>query len=528
MANPIFKTIRSSSNLVTPDIDTFLSYLKRSYDANFFRANGPATKELEERLVKIHGVDYCITFPNCFSSIICCLSSLSLREGSEVITPSFTYRRFGDIISWLGLVPHYCEVDEITLTPTVEMVGSCINENTSAVLLVQPMILITDFTSHHTLTREHGFPLIIDSVEATHSTLNGQKVGSFGDAECFSMHASKLFNACDGGYVTTSNSELAEKLRELRSSIGMELNEIHAAMALASIDIVSEQIKRNKERYFLYRNILKDISGITLIEYDLDEPRGFKNIMVRLEDDWPLSREETIDLMHAENILARPFWSPPLHLEKPKYKIINGDLPVTEKVGKNHMLLPCGEFTSLHDIKKICDFIDSLQKEATPCWNSVEKAFRGIFERRWWTSHGPLMKELEKKLEDTLNVNNAICVSSESWALMIVSRALLLKDTFPHTSLTSKSIKALQQHVEIYTIEEWRKINRSDVFCVIVNLAGGISCICTNDDNLAERVRCTRTVPGRRKKVDVYATGNGRMSEAQATIVLLSLKKRDF
>ena len=569
---PVFKTIRSSANLVTPDINNFLEYLRESYDDHNLYYDGPATRDLEERLAISHGVAHCITFPNCLSSIICCLAALNVRKGSEVITPSFAYRRFGDLIAWLGLVPHYCEVDASTLTPTVEMVEACINENTSAILLVQPMILISDFTAHHQMAQQRGLPLIIDSVEAPYSTCNGQRIGSFGDIECFSMHASKLINACDGGYATTNDDTLAMRLRSIRSSntgIGMEMNEMHAVMALASIDGLKEQLKRNRARYHLYKQLLAKIPGITLIEYNEHEACGYKNILVRLEDDWPLSREGTITVLHAENILARPFWSPALHTNKTQYKTISGELPITDRLASNHMLLPCGDFLELGDIREIASLLTLVQKEGLEIkrqlgdrsisppapishianissllgWDAIEDMFRDIFKRRFFTSNGPLLKKLESLLELQLDVNHAICVSNESHAFMTAIMSIWEDSVLFCTSLSPMLKRVLsliappkcgetdeQILVGVYTLEDWKikgkKIREGgSKFLVVLNdiAATTISCVCTNDDELAERVRNTRTIPGIRKKIPVYATGNGRTSEAQAALALIKL-----
>jgi hypothetical protein len=84
--------------------------------------------------------------------------------------------------------------------------------------------------------------------------------------------------------------------------------------------------------------------------------------------------------------------------------------------------------------------------------------------------------------------------------------------------------------VGVYTLEDWRiqgeqiKESRTKFLVVLNDIAATtISCICTNNDELADRVRNTRTIPGIRKKMPVYATGNGRTSEAQAAIALIEL-----
>lgn len=383
---PVFSTIRSISNLVTPDIDAFLSYLKKSYDARCITNNGPLVKEMELRLAEIHGTDDCVAFCNGLWCIVLCINCLAFVGKTEVVMPSLTYRRLGDIAAWLGLTPHYCDVDPETLAPTAKTIEPCLNENTSMILAAQPIVNILDYDDLTALAVKHNLPLLIDSVEAGYATYKGRKVGSFGNAECFSMHASKLLNGFEAGYVTTNDLELAERLRKIRAfgfsgqydveELGLNaiLNEMHAAMALASIDDLEDQVERNRERYHAYHKIIKEIPDIELVEYDETEVRGFKNILVKLECEWAISRKNMLTLLHAENMLVRPYYNPPLHVKETEYKTISADLPVTDKLTQNHFLLPCGAFLNLQELEEIGKLLSFLQESGDQIQNRIEES----------------------------------------------------------------------------------------------------------------------------------------------------------
>jgi dTDP-4-amino-4,6-dideoxygalactose transaminase len=202
-------------------------------------------------------------------------------------------------------------------------------------------------------------PVLFDSVESMYETVGGRKVGSFGAAETFSMHASKLINGFEGGYVTTDDDRLAARLARMRAfgfygqdnieELGMnaKLNEVHAAMALAGLDDLESQVVRNRHRYEQYRSLLQGVPGLRLMEFDESQRCSFKNILVELRDDWPLSRADTLAILNAEGMLARAYYDPPLHRQKVSYPAISGDLPVTDRLAMRYMLLPCGHF--VHD-----------------------------------------------------------------------------------------------------------------------------------------------------------------------------------
>lgn len=219
------------------------------------------------------------------------------------------------------------------------------------------------------MARRHGIPLLIDAVESVRETIGGRKVGGFGQAEVFSMHASKLLNGFEGGYLTTNDSQLAGRLALLRGfgfqgpddvvdlGINAKLNEIHAAMALAGLDQLDAQVEHNRKIYLAYEEALASIPGLRLVAFDEDEACGYKNILVELKEEWPLDRAHTLALLNAENLLARAYYAPPLHQKRYAYPVIADPLPVTDRLGECFLLLPCGFFVDTEDVSAIAELL---------------------------------------------------------------------------------------------------------------------------------------------------------------------------
>jgi dTDP-4-amino-4,6-dideoxygalactose transaminase len=300
------------------------------------------------------------------------MQCLALKGRTEVVMPSLTYRRLADAVAWAGLTPHFCEVDPVGLCITAETARSCINDNTALILGVHPIVNCCDSEGLEVLSAESRIPLFFDSVESVYETLNRRKVGSFGRAECFSMHASKLLNAFEGGYVTTDDDALAQSLRAMRNygfpmdgaSSALRMNakqiEIHAAMALAALDNVDEQVELNRRRYYRYKIGLASVPGLRLLEFDERERSGYKNIVVELLNDWPISRELTLALLHKDNLLCRAYYYPALHQKSTGYAMVWGDLSRTETLARRFLMLPCGYFVSGDDVGLICDYLRSM------------------------------------------------------------------------------------------------------------------------------------------------------------------------
>ena len=373
-----FAVPKSTSNLVQPAIERFFDYARPMFDAhgNGSGTTGVVAARLEARLAQFHEVARCVTFCSGFWALATSIVALARPGRREVVMPSLTYRRMADVVAWTRLVPRFCEVDPATLAISAETAAACIGSDTALLLAVHPIVNCCDASGLVELAADSGLPLLFDGVESVYERcLDGRgisrKVGAFGDAECFSLHASKLVNGFEGGYVTTDNEALADRLVALRDggidapgALDARLSDVHAAMALANLDELDAQVERNRGRYARYRHALSDLPGIRLVAFDESQPTSYKNIVVELLDDWPLARALTIDILNAENVLARAYYAPPLHSKPMAYPYVPAVLPVTDRLAERFMLLPCGEFVTLEDIDAVVDLLAFIRAHA--------------------------------------------------------------------------------------------------------------------------------------------------------------------
>jgi dTDP-4-amino-4,6-dideoxygalactose transaminase len=371
---PVFEQIKSISSLVKPDFEKFIGYSSPIFTDEVFAGGGAVQALLEKRLAEFHQVAHCVSVCGGYWALVLAMKCLALPGRYEVVMPSLTYRRLADTVAWAGLTPHFCEVDARALCITEATAEPCINDRTALILGVHPIVNCCDAYGLEALSRRTGIPLMFDAVESAYETLRGRKVGSFGRAECFSFEASKLLNGFEGGYVTTSDAALAENLRWLRNhglngqgefmrhGMNANLGEVHAAMALAALDGVDAEVAQNRARYHRYVRNLKNIAGLEIVPFDESERNGYKNIMVKLTPEWPLSRDLTLQLLHKENMLCRAYYSPPLHRKTSGYETVWDDLSLTEALAERYLLLPCGYFVSEADVDQVCNFLADIVK----------------------------------------------------------------------------------------------------------------------------------------------------------------------
>lgn len=372
----LFATPKPTSNLVRPDFEKFLGYSLTFIEQHQY-TNGSLVKLLEQRLASFHQVEYCIAFSSGFWALALAIKALALKGKDEIVMPSFTYRRMADIAAWTKLKPHFCDVEAATLANSAATVRPCINDNTALVLGVHPIVNFCDIDGLVALAKEKNIPLLFDSVESVYESYNGKKIGCFGAAEIFSMGASKLVNGFEGGYITTNDAKLAQQLSlmrdfgfgeqgkvEVSGGLNARLNEVHAAMALAGLDDLEDQVVRNRDRYHTYRRLLAPLNGIRLLEFDESQRPGYKNIVVEILEDWPLSRDDTVSVLNAEMILARAYYTPPLHRKRMAYLYITAELPVTDRLAERLILPPCGHLVSNEDIAGIVELLKFMRANA--------------------------------------------------------------------------------------------------------------------------------------------------------------------
>lgn len=373
----LFSTPKPTSNLVRPDFEKFLGYSKIFFDRHQYTNDGVLVKQLEQRLAALHQTEFCVAFCSGFWALALAIKALAKPGKSEIVMPSFTYRRMADIAAWTKLKPHFCDVEENTLANSATTVRPCINDNTALILAVHPIVNFCDIDGLVDLARKKNIPLLFDSVESVYESSEGRKIGCFGNAELFSMGASKLVNGFEGGYITTNDAKLAERLSQMRNfgfdgqdhivvsgGLNAKLNEIHAAMALAGLDDLEDQVARNRQRYLTYQRLLAPLKGIRLLSFDESHQPGYKNIVIEILDDWPLTRADTVSILNAEMILARAYYTPPLHRKRMAYPHVPVDLPVTDRLAERYVLPPCGHLVSNEDIAVIIELLSFISTNA--------------------------------------------------------------------------------------------------------------------------------------------------------------------
>ncbi|MEF3083821.1 DegT/DnrJ/EryC1/StrS family aminotransferase [Luteimonas sp. SMYT11W] len=339
-----------------PNIGDREGFLRRAatiLDNQWLTNNGPMVQDFEQRIATHLGVKHCIAMCNGTIALEIAIRALGL-EG-EVIVPSWTFVATAHALYWQGITPVFADIDPATHNLDPAAVRRMITPRTSGIIGVHLWGRAAPVDELQVIADEHGLKLMFDAAHAFGSTYRGQSVGSFGACEVFSFHATKAFNTMEGGAVTTNDDELAEAMRLMRNfgfkgydnvihpGTNGKMIEVCAAMGLANLEGFDAVLDANRRNHAGYKAALGVIGGITLLDYDPGERNSHHYIVLEVDASFAVSRDAIIDVLHAENILARKYFWPGCHGMQPYRGLFPqaaSALPHTCVLGEKIIVLP--------------------------------------------------------------------------------------------------------------------------------------------------------------------------------------------
>ena len=350
------------------DRERLLERINDMLDRRWLTNAGRYVQEFELRLADLIGVRHCIAI--CNGTVALEIAIRALGMSGEVILPSLTFIATAHALQWQEIKPVFCDIDPATHNIDPARVEELITPRTSGIIGVQLWGRPADADALSEIAKRHGIKLLFDAAHALGCTYKGRTVGTLGDAEVFSFHATKLINTFEGGAITTNNDLLAERIRLMKNFgfagidnvayIGTngKMSEVSAAMGLTSLESLEAFIAANRRNYESYRRALADIPGVRLLTYDERERRNFQYIVVEINPkETGIERDVLVKLLHAENVIARRYFYPGCHRMEPyrSYQPHAGLLlPQTDAVAARTIVLPTGTAVTTEDIECIC------------------------------------------------------------------------------------------------------------------------------------------------------------------------------
>lgn len=355
--------------------EAFLKYVGEIFDHRWLTNNGPLVQEFERRVAEYLGVKHCVSMCNGTIALEIAIRALGL-EG-EVIIPSYTFIATAHALHWQAITPVFADIDPKTHNLDPAAVRRMITPRTTGIIGVHLWGRGAPVEELQKIADEHGLKLMFDAAHAFGCSHNGTMIGNFGACEVLSFHATKFFNTFEGGAVVTNDDKLAEAMQLMRNfgfsgydnvihpGTNGKMIELAAAMGLVNLDTIDDVVQANRRNYEIYRDGLNGLPGITLLRYDEAGRNNYQYVVMEVGVDCPVSRDQFLQALHAENILARKYFWPGCHNMKPYRELYPHAgllLPNTQKVADRVVVLPTGTTMSNETVSIVTAIIRILLK----------------------------------------------------------------------------------------------------------------------------------------------------------------------
>jgi UDP-2-acetamido-2-deoxy-ribo-hexuluronate aminotransferase len=345
---------------------------------------GPEVKELEEKLARFTGAEYCVSCSSGTDALLLALMAYDIGPGDAVFTSPFTFIATAEVISLLGATPIFVDINPETYNIDPDKLQKTISDlkngkkptaeipdhlTLKAVIPVDLFGLPADYDAINRIAKEHGLVVIEDAAQGFGATYKGKKACNLADIAATSFFPAKPLGCYgDGGAVFTNDKDISDKLVSLRvhgkgndkyDNVRVGLNgrcdTLQAAILLSKMEVFAEEIGLRQSVAQRYSEGLSDVVKVPFI------PEGYESAWAQysiLSD----SRQELMDRLKENGIPTAIYYPKPLHLQT-AYAYLGyqeGSMPVSEEVSQKIFSLPMHPYLNEEDQGKIIEIIKNI------------------------------------------------------------------------------------------------------------------------------------------------------------------------
>jgi len=332
---------------------------------------GESVFKFEEEFARYCGTRYAVSMASGTVALQLSLIALGVAQGDHVITTPFSFVATANAALHVGAVPVFADVDVMTCNIDVELAKEKLTSKTGAVVPVHLYGFPADMKSILDAFRDRGCAVVEDACQAHGAEYYGRKVGTLGDAGCFSFYPSKNMTVCgDGGMVVTDDEEVARKVAKLRDCgrashyehdlIGFtaRLNTVNAAIGRVQLKRLDEWNEKRRACAKLYDRLLSNVADVTLPPNGSSEVKPVYHLYVIRTS----QRDKLKVWLEQKGIQCGVHYPIPIHLQPVYRKLFeyNGEeFPRSELLSKTVLSLPMYPELRKEEIQYICENIHS-------------------------------------------------------------------------------------------------------------------------------------------------------------------------
>ncbi len=331
---------------------------------------GKECESFEHSFAEYCGCKHCIGTGNGLDALTIILKAYcemgAMQPGDEVIVPANTYIATILSIIQAGLKPILCEPCATSCNIDTTLIESLITERTRAIMPVHLYGLTADMDSINAIAAKHSLKVIEDSAQAHGAIYNGKHTGNLGDAAAFSFYPGKNLGALgDGGAITTNDTTLAQTARAIANygshtkyvnqykGLNSRLDEIQAAALSVKLQNLDTD---NDRRRTIAREYIGRIENphITLPAAEKDGNHVYHIFAI-----FTPHREELKKHLLEQGIETLIHYPIPPHRQDALQEFGHLEFPITERIHREELSLPCHPAMSDSDVHKVIEAVNS-------------------------------------------------------------------------------------------------------------------------------------------------------------------------
>ena len=346
--------------------------------------SGPRVLDFESQISQmLEGIPV-VACSSCTAALDIVFDILNIKEGEEIITPSFTFASIGNLITRRKAVPVYVDIDPKTLNLDLSLIEGLLTSKTKAIVPMDYGGNPVDLKALKDVIPD--IPVILDAATSFGARFGKDIVGTLADFTCFSFYPTKMITTMEGGAIAISDKALAEKVKKA-SYLGISksasergvasgrgawyfdietpalkynMTDVQASLGLEQLKKLSEFIERRKiiaDRYIEQISNMKYFK-LGFGEYPVNNVWNFFPLL----SEHPLGRDAVMVELKNRGIGTTVNYIP-LHYRSVYEKHPSSkNLPITERLFKTEITLPLYPDLALEDVDYICNQLLDLDK----------------------------------------------------------------------------------------------------------------------------------------------------------------------
>ncbi len=314
---------------------------------------GPEVTKLEQNFAKLACAKHAVAVNTGTAALHSAVMASSVKQGDEVILPSFTFVATAEAVVLAGGKPVFADIDAETYNLSPAAVEKAVTKKTKALLPVDLYGFSADMKPLREIAEKHGLALLEDAAQAHGATYDGKPAGSFADVACWSLYASKNMTTGEGGLVTTNDDEMDQTLRMIRThgekakyaslilGSNYRMSEMQAAIGNVQLEKLPSFLAKRRKNAQQLTSILQENSRLILPYESKDRLHSWYLYTARLKGGSETERNRILEKLKKRGVGAEAYYVNPVH-QMPFYRENFGSakLPETDKASKQVFSLP--------------------------------------------------------------------------------------------------------------------------------------------------------------------------------------------